>query len=188
MGNIDHERHTIVQAYSSHTITLETHKEYDRWGRITTIEYPDGEKVTYDYDQGGGLISIIGDKHGRITKYLTDIHYDHYGNRTHEINGNDVETHYIYDPVTLRLNQMTNLSHQSGAILQDNLYSYDRNGNLTNIEDYGQNRRTQYYEYDALNRLTYSKGNIDKQGTDLWYESNYNYTANGKMQHTQPQS
>ena len=182
MGNIDHERHTIVQPYSSYTITLETLWNYDIWGRINTIEYPDGEKVTYDYDQGGGLTSIIGDKHGRITKYLTDIRYDHYGNRIHEIQGNDVETHYHYDPITLRLKQMTNLSHQSGTVLQDNLYNYDRNGNLTNIEDHGQNRRTQYYEYDALNRLTYSKGSIDNQGTDLWYESNYNYTANGKMQ------
>ena len=69
-----------------------------------------------------------------------------------------------------------------------NHYSYDRNGNLTNIEDHGQNRRTQYYEYDALNRLTYSKGNIDNQGTELWYESNYNYTANGKMQQKQTHS
>ena len=188
LGNIIHERHTIVQPYSSYTINLETHREYDRWGRINTIEYPDGEKVTYDYDQGGGLTSIIGDKHGRITKYLTDIQYDHYGNRIHEIQGNDVETHYIYDPVTLRLKQMTNLSHQSGAVLQDNHYSYDRNGNLTNIDDHGQNRRTQYYEYDALNRLTYSKGNIDNQGTDLWYESNYNYNANGKMQQKQTHS
>ena len=188
MGNIDHERHTLVQPYSSYTITLETLWNYDIWGRINTIEYPDGEKVTYDYDQGGGLTSIIGDKHGRITKYLTDIHYDHYGNRIHEIQGNDVETHYIYDPVTLRLKQMTNLSHQSGTVLQDNHYSYDRNGNLTNIEDHGQNRRTQYYEYDALNRLTYSKGNIDNQGTELWYESHYNYTANGKMQQKQTHS
>ena len=188
MGNIDHERHTLVQPYSNYTITLETHREYDKWGRINTIEYPDGEKVSYDYDQGGGLTSIIGDKDGRITKYLTDMHYDHYGNRTHEISGNDVETHYHYDPVTLRLKQMTNLSHQSGTVLQDNHYSYDRNGNLTNIEDHGQNRRTQYYEYDALNRLTYSKGNIDNQGTDLWYESNYNYTANGKMQQKQTDS
>ena len=188
LGNIIHERHTIVQPYSSYTINLETLWNYDIWGRINTIEYPDGEKVTYDYDQGGGLTSIIGDKNGRITKYLTDIHYDHYGNRIHEIQGNDVETHYIYDPVTLRLKQMTNLSHQSGAVLQDNHYSYDRNGNLTNIEDHGQNRRTQYYEYDALNRLTYSKGNIDNQGTDLWYESNYNYTANGKMQQKQTHS
>ena len=188
MGNIDHERHTIVQPYSSYTINLETLWNYDIWGRINTIEYPDGEKVTYDYDQGGGLTSIIGDKHGRITKYLTDIHYDHYGNRIHEIQGNDVETHYIYDPVTLRLKQMTNLSHQSGAVLQDNHYSYDRNGNLTNMEDHGQNRRTQYYEYDALNRLTYSKGNIDNQGTELWYESHYNYTANGKMQQKQTHS
>ena len=188
LGNIIHERHTIVQPYSSYTINLETLWNYDIWGRINTIEYPDGEKVSYDYDQGGGLTSIIGDKHGRITKYLTDIHYDHYGNRIHEIQGNDVETHYIYDPVTLRLKQMTNLSHQSGAVLQDNHYSYDRNGNLTNIEDHGQNRRTQYYKYDALNRLTYSKGNIDNQGTDLWYESHYNYTANGKMQQKQTHS
>ena len=182
LGNIIHERHTILQPYSSYTINLETLWNYDIWGRINTIEYPDGEKVTYDYDQGGGLTSIIGDKNGRITKYLTDIRYDHYGNRIHELHGNDVETHYHYDPVTLRLKQMTNLSHQSGTVLQDNHYSYDRNGNLTNIDDHGQNRRTQYYEYDALNRLTYSKGNIDNQGTDLWYESHYNYTANGKMQ------
>ena len=188
LGNIIHERHTIVQPYSSYTINLETLWNYDIWGRINTIEYPDGEKVSYDYDQGGGLTSIIGDKHGRITKYLTDIHYDHYGNRIHEIQGNDVETHYIYDPVTLRLKQMTNLSHQSGTVLQDNHYSYDRNGNLTNIDDHGQNRRTQYYEYDALNRLTYSKGNIDNQGTELWYESHYNYTANGKMQQKQTDS
>ena len=188
LGNIIHERHTLVQPYSSYTINLETLWNYDIWGRINTIEYPDGEKVTYDYDQGGGLTSIIGDKHGRITKYLTDIHYDHYGNRIHEIQGNDVETHYIYDPVTLRLKQMTNLSHRSGTVLQDNHYSYDRNGNLTNIDDHGQNRRTQYYEYDALNRLTYSKGNIDNQGTDLWYESNYNYNANGKMQQKQTHS
>ena len=188
LGNIIHERHTIVQPYSSYTINLETLWNYDIWGRINTIEYPDGEKVTYDYDQGGGLTSIIGDKHGRITPYLTDIQYDHYGNRIHEIQGNDVETHYNYDPVTLRLKQMTNLSHQSGAVLQDNHYSYDRNGNLTNIEDHGQNRRTQYYEYDALNRLTYSKGNIDNQGTELWYESHYNYTANGKMQQKQTHS
>lgn len=37
------------------------------------------------------------------------------------------------DTNTLRLKQMTNLSHQSGTVLQDNLYSYDRNDNLNEL-------------------------------------------------------
>ena len=45
MGNVEYNAHTYVQPHSHNTFTLETRWEYDSWGRVQKIIYPDMEEV-----------------------------------------------------------------------------------------------------------------------------------------------
>ena len=47
-------------------------------GRMRQLTYPDGEVLTYGYDEGGLLETASGAKQGRDYHYLIDLAYDHY--------------------------------------------------------------------------------------------------------------
>lgn len=62
---------------------------------------------------------------------------------------------------TYSLNRLYDNSTQLGQLLQDNTYKYDNVGNIISIDDNGLNTRNQYFEYDNINRLIYSKGGMN---------------------------
>lgn len=66
-------------------------------------------------------------------------------------------------------------------MLQDNTYKYDNVGNIISIDDNGLNTRNQYFEYDNINRLIYSKGGMNCQGTGIGYETDYTYSVAGRI-------
>ena len=182
MGNVIYNRHTYVQPHSPNTFTLETQWEYDSWGRVNTIVYPDQEKVRYFYDHGGNVCHIEGNKNNTIpTIYIDTLLYDIYEQRTYQRYGNGVETHYKYDPANRRLNRLYDNSTQLGQLLQYNTYKYDNVGNIISIDDNGLNTRRQDFEYDSINRLVFSNGSMDCQGTSLNYSTNYTYSAAGRI-------
>ena len=80
------------------TITSEMKYRSDYLGRMQWIEYPDGELITYGYDNGGQVISVTGEHWNKNFEYVTNILYDQYGQRTRIDYGNGTFTEYNYDP------------------------------------------------------------------------------------------
>ena len=187
LGNVIYNRHTFVQPQTPLTFTLRTQWEYDSWGRVLKILYPDGENVEYTYDFGGALKSVTGYKPdiGSENYYIKQILYDQFGQRTYQKNGNDVETYYQYDDRSRRLSRMYNYQPVSGDTLQDNRYQYDAVGNIVEIVDSGLNTRIQNYGYDAADRLTHSDGWCHMNGLDAqpWYINDFEYSPAGHMTH-----
>ena len=60
-------------------------------------------------------------------------------------------------------------------------YKYDNVGNIIRIDDNGLNTRRQDFKYDNINRLIYSKCGMNCQGTDIGYETDYTYSAAGRI-------
>ncbi len=179
MGNVRYNRHTYVQPTSTQIMTLETWWEYDSWGRVHKIVYPDLEEVNYHYDLGGNVCQIEGSKPViGSSLYIKKLQYDRYEQRVYQLDGNDVETFYTYNPLNRQLVSMYNVSPTRG-LLQDNHYIYDSLGNITHIDDSGLYTRHQSFNYDSTNRLISSNGTW--QNGILSYSSNYTYSAAGRM-------
>ena len=87
--------------------------EYDTWNRIRNVIYPDGlgnadgEIVSYQYDAGGLLKSIAGNKDGIAYFYLNEMKYDKFEDRIFTHFGNGVQTSVAYHPQHRRLMTMT---------------------------------------------------------------------------------
>jgi RHS repeat-associated protein len=161
---------------------------FDSMGRMRQLTYPDGEVLTYNYDQGGLLESASGIKQGREYNYLKDLSYDEYGQRVKLDLGNDVVTRYQYDEKTRRLDHILTIN-SDGQVLQNIDYAYDDVGNILNTENVGFVTRddtprtvSQSYGYDDLHRLTsadgsYDIGNdhLDKYSNDFIYDTIGNF-------------
>ena len=158
--------------------------EYDSWNRIQIITYPDGEKVSYDYNRGGMLESVIGDKNGDTYKYIEEIRYNPFEQKESVHYGNGTVTDYSYD-VLLRLSHLHSVC--ADGTMQDIDYDYDEVSNINSIENLagvlpnnlGGTYRSDY-TYDNLYRLTYADGNWHGNNT-LYYETSIEYEKNGRI-------
>jgi len=88
--------------------------------------------VEYDYDNGGQLISMIGNK-ASTQSYVNNIKYDEFGSRTYFEYGNGVSSSYIYNTATRRLQNLTTTA--TNGNLHDITYTYDPVGNITRIRN-----------------------------------------------------
>ena len=134
-----------------------TKYEFDTFGRLLNLTFPDGEKLVHTYDSGGNITHIEGFKQGSNMVYLDQLHYDRFEQRSYIKYGNGVESRYAYDANTRRLcrldsgasvnaaNSCTTLPDQPGTGLQQALtgigaapatqfqslhYAYDKVGNI----------------------------------------------------------
>lgn len=185
MGNVVYNRHTYVQPHCSESLTLTTLWEYDSWGRVLSIIYPDRDTVRYHYDFGGNLQRIDGNKNGHEghSTYIQNIYYNLFGQRTYEVDGDNITTRYWYDNATRRLQHMSQY-RDAHNVLQDITYVYDSVGNIRAIHDTGHNNRNQSYTYDSADRLTRSWGTISNEystGCFLRYTTRYSYSPAGKL-------
>jgi len=145
---------------------------YDALNRPTDATLPDGTEILPTYDEANSLASLrarIGGL-GPPIEFLKAQGYDAKGQRQTAHYGNEVFTHYFYDPETFRLTSL--LTHKAGAdpetqALQHLRYVYDPVGNVTQIADDAQ--QTHYFnnavvkpenrfEYDALYQLIRATG------------------------------
>ena len=137
---------------------------YDSWNRVRTMTYPDGEVVTYHYDEAGQVESLTSNKQGNESTIVEQIGYDKDGHTVYTKLGNGTETEYAYDDVRQRLQEM-NLT-ASGSDIMRNKYSYDAVDNILGISNDvtptsstklgGASSHT--YQYDKLNRLISATG------------------------------
>ena len=82
---------------------------YDSFGRMLTLTYPDTEVVTWGYDHGGRRrlgqraqdnAESTASVRNPNTAYLSFVGYDQFEQKVRMIQGNGVQTIYVYDPLT----------------------------------------------------------------------------------------
>ncbi|HDI13031.1 MAG TPA: RHS repeat protein, partial [Hadesarchaea archaeon] len=121
-------------------------RSFDSAGRLTSVEYPDGEVVCYAYNPAGLVEAVVGDE-----VYVRRVDYDAQGRITSIEYGNGIRTTKSYDALRL-LTLRTN-----GGAFQDFSYEYDAAGNITKLVDHLHGAE-KTFGYDNLNRLTYAAG------------------------------
>jgi YD repeat-containing protein len=153
--------HNWTPAADQANFTWTTEWTYDGLGRLTTMVYPDSERLTYGYDAGGLVNFISGEEDGYEEvlvgydaegqpvyqqvprtwqyEYLRDRQYDEFLRRRYDVHGNGATTDITYDAYTQWLSQQQsvspnrNLGGQPAEFteIQDLAYEYDLAGNPT---------------------------------------------------------
>jgi hypothetical protein len=118
------------------------------------MTYPGGEMLTYGYDDGGNLTSIVN---GDSYAYIAEIGYDEYEQKVFCAYGNGTTHTWDYTPELRRLEQMKAISGSDNE-MYNNTYTYDNIGNILSLINtatanpigggYGHT-----YSYDQFNRL-----------------------------------
>jgi len=174
---IDSDVHVTDNSYM-------TQMSYDTWGRLQTLTYPDGEILTYQYDSGGLVRAVSGEKTVNHNAYLNRLEYDKFEQRVFMEIGNGVRTAYNYRPDNRRLNNLQTEA-SSGHVFQNLLYEYDGAGNILSLKndrpkvdhsDFG-GPTEQHFKYDNLYRLTSASGTFSKIDTDNQYTLEMSYDS-----------
>ncbi|GIK10551.1 MAG: RHS repeat protein [Chloroflexi bacterium] len=142
-----------------------------------TMTYPDGEVVTFEYNNMLP-VSVTG-----TSKYAQTIAYDSANRMIQVIRGaNKIDTVFTYNAWNVdngRLQNITSTQVSTGDPLQDLTYDYDSVGNIETIVDSLSGLQTQAFTYDALDRLTNSSVTGGSNGL---YSESYTYNAtNGNL-------
>ena len=175
--------------------TYTTRFSYDTFGRLLVLNFPDGEELRHDYDSGGNLTYIEGQKRGGTPHvYLDTLLYDKFEQRTYLKLGNGVETNYSYRPDNRRLetlqSKLPNVRRANSRQFQNILYGYDEVGNITSLsndilvpanKDMG-GPTHQNFRYDKLYRLIGANGDyttskeVNKYSLTMAYDDIHNIT------------
>jgi RHS repeat-associated protein len=163
----DRDQETSVSeniAGSNNTVVY----QFDREGKLVNLTYPNSVKITYGYDVFDRMITV--ERNG--TSRLLTIEYDSEDAVIKETTGGGQVTDYSYNS----RGWVTKLeTRNAGQIVLSMNYTYDGVGNVKSI-----NYRpgvTEYYYYDALDRL------INAQGQNTWGTSiSYGYDSVGNRQ------
>src|SRR5262249_42377837 len=115
-------------------VNATTTYQFDSFGRMLSMVYPDGEVLSYGYDHGGLLASITGIKAERNYTYADRLTYDEFEQRARIRYGNGVETQYAYEPALRRLSTLDTTSPTAGQV-QRLRYQYDLVGNILNLKN-----------------------------------------------------
>ena len=157
---------------------------YDKNSNITekteVNNYPKEEKdkvnetKAYTYDALGRLTKTVTTDHKNDDRTKTVTYtYDKAGNRTKEDDGT-TQTAYTYNG----LDQLQTATKEKGTAVDEvRQYSYDANGNQTDVKN-TKTGQTESYTYDAENRL--SKVSVtDKDGKTAVIQQNH-YNGDGQ--------
>jgi RHS repeat-associated protein len=135
-----------------------TRYEYDSLGRTRAIEYPDGFKVNYHFDEAG-LVDRITDRNDDDVVSL--IEHNALGRPTELNFANGVQSGFIYDLIGFTRSIST--QDRRGRSLQNLIYDYDAEGNVTSITNFDDASRSQAFEYDEIQRLAHAVGGYGDQ-------------------------
>ena len=131
LGNVSKSIRVLSVPASGYAYAFTHNFEYDSWGRIWSMTYPDGERVDYRYNHAGDLTLMTGDKWGNPRTYIADILYTKYGQRKRIDYGNGTHTEYAYDSLQrLAFLHSEDISHNP---MQHTEYSYNKVGNITGM-------------------------------------------------------
>lgn len=120
--------------------------EYDDTGNRTKLTYPDGDFITYEYDELNRL-EFIRDSLGQAIAEYKD--YDALGRYETLVFENSAENAYIYDNLN-RWESLTVKDASQATILNIDYTHYDKAGNLKLVTDaYGDHQ----FDYDEIYQL-----------------------------------
>ena len=94
LGNVTDELRTISMPHHGEVYKFRMSYQYDSWGRMLSMTYPDGEWVSYRYNAAGDLYGMDWAKDSQSGCFIDRIRYNKYGNRTYMEYGNHTATHY----------------------------------------------------------------------------------------------
>ncbi|MDB4940249.1 MAG: hypothetical protein JWO40_674 [Candidatus Doudnabacteria bacterium] len=164
--------------------TYLTSDTYDRQGNQLTITNPDSSQIQYVFNTGG-LLNSVQRKESTDASFINVVsNYDYspVEQVTTATYANGMSTTNTYDATKLyRLtNKVTTIA--SSVHGQDLAYTYDNNGNITQIVDASgtNSSKTVAYVYDDLNRLTSATATGVASGQST-YTENYAYDAIGNI-------
>ncbi|MDD3875177.1 MAG: JAB-like toxin 1 domain-containing protein [Bacteroidales bacterium] len=172
-------------------MTFKTQWTYDSWNRIKELVYPDGEILTYNYDNGGQLIEMYGLKDSYDYYYVDLILYDKFGSRTFLQYSNDIGTTYSYEPERHRLSEIYGIDTKTtNDTVQYVKFYYDEMDNIERL-DKSADRGVQgvsynmemTYQYDDFYRLTDASGyNYSNAGdSSEIYNYQLSYSPSGNV-------
>ena len=156
LGNIRQTCRRVILPSEESTYQFMLLKEFDSFGKMRRLTYPDGECVNYYYNIDGNLLHVASNSR----TYIDSIQYDELGHVIKKAYGNNTRSLYGYDRDRQWLDNLyTEKLSTGGNIYQDIDYYHDYAGNITYIQ---QNANTvsgmggQYdneYIYDHRYRL-----------------------------------
>lgn len=131
---------------------------HDAYGSVSTIQYPNGESVSYAPDALGRAT--------QVGSYASGVGYFPDGDLAQFTYGNG-DSYAVQKNARLLL---SNFSYGNGSTLKlSEDYAYDANGNIGTINDLAGGPRSKVLSYDTLNRLTQAQAN------GLWGTESYSY-------------
>jgi YD repeat-containing protein len=131
---------------------------HDAYGSLKTLTYPDGTVIGYAPDALGRAT--------QVGTFASGIAYFPNGEVASFTYGNGAA--YLAEQNARQL--LSNFSYGLGSTLDlSEDYSYDANGNITQVTDLVDGRRTKAFGYDDLNRLT------SATASNLWGTESYTY-------------
>ena len=150
---------------------------YDALGRVSSLEYPDGDIMALTFNSMGEAETLTLIKPDQTqAPIISNVDYNVAGQITLLQYGNGVRTDYTYSPQNFRLQDL--LTRGPGNVtLQQLHYAFNNVGNVTDITD-SVNTNTQHFQYDDLDRLIQAQGSY---GTHLFQ---YNAVGNMTRKHT----
>ena len=133
---------------------------HDPYGSTSLILYPDGESVSYVPDALG--------RPTRVGSYASGVTYLPDGDVKYFTYGNGAQ--YWADKNDRNLTR--NFTYEQGDMpIVSEDYTYDPNGNITQVDDLANGPRNKVFGYDDLNRLT------SAQALGLWGTESYTYDS-----------
>ena len=102
-GNVAKVRRTMIVP-NGKILTYVTEFKYDTWGRLLEMIYPDGEILTYSFNNAGLANKVNGSKTFKVDehknfdyKYIDDVTYDYLGRLTSITFHNGMKKTVLYD-------------------------------------------------------------------------------------------
>ncbi|EMN82227.1 RHS repeat-associated core domain protein [Leptospira interrogans serovar Grippotyphosa str. UI 12764] len=205
LGRVKKETRVILATTEGNPLPTETagpyitETRYDLLGRVTRIDYPEHPishgrmRACYEYGSAGYIsgISVQVNTNGILPGYcnkdiVENITYNEFGQTASLTLGNGITTSYGYDVKgrMVRLNSSGDVGG-SNKVLQDAVYSFNPNNNITNIANTTTDFNTQYvYDYDGLGRLTSANGSyIEPFNSNFTqrFQQSFVYAKNGNL-------
>ena len=187
-----HPKTGSVQTYASAM-------DYDSMDRITSLVYPDNDRIAYTYNTRGLLEGVesggprgsdgsrgsVGSDRARAS-VLANLDYIPSGQFARVDHGNGVSTSYDYDD-RLRLSRLTSAKPGESPLL-DYAYRLDRVSNIVEIDDRRprvgaladtpERINDQWFEHDDLYRLTRVRYGFEADGGEAGISYRYDRIGN----------
>ncbi|EMY13574.1 RHS repeat-associated core domain protein [Leptospira weilii str. Ecochallenge] len=205
LGRVKKETRTILATSAGNPLPSETQgpyiteTKYDLLGRVTRIDYPEHPishgrmRACYEYGTAGYIlgISVQVNTNGILPGYcnkdiVENITYNEFGQTAGFTLGNGIATSYGYDVQgrMVRLNSSGDVDG-SNKVLQDAVYSFNPNNNITRIANNTTEFNAQYdYDYDGIGRLTNAAGiHVETTESNLTkrFQQSFSYAKNGNL-------